>query len=125
MGLHDQPPRESNEPRLMAVAELFRALGDPTRLEIVQRLSSGAPYTITTVSSGLKISRQGARKHIQILADAKIIYLEPRGRDTVVCLDREGLEQGKAFIAELEHRWDKRLEALRRFVDDEQSPEPK
>lgn len=103
----------------MAVAELFRALGDPTRIEIVTRLSSGTPHTITSVSSGLEISRQGARKHLQILADAKVITLETKGRDTNVCLDRNTLDQGKAFIAELELRWDKRLEALRRFVDEE------
>ena len=103
----------------MAVAELFRALGDPTRLEIVRRLSTGAPYTITTVSSGLDISRQGARKHLQVLADAKLVTLETQGRDTLVQLDREQLEQVKAFIAELERRWDMRLEKLRRFVEEE------
>jgi len=102
----------------MAVAELFRALGDPTRIEMVTRLSSGAPHTITSVSSGLEISRQGARKHLQILADAKVITLEAKGRDTNVYIDRNTLDQGKAFITELELRWDKRLEALRHFVDD-------
>lgn len=101
----------------MAPATLFRALGDPTRLKMVQRLSSGASYTITTVSTGLNISRQGARKHLQILAEAKLVSLEPKGRDTLVHLDRESLNQGKAFIAELEQRWDQRLAALGRLVD--------
>jgi DNA-binding transcriptional ArsR family regulator len=104
----------------MAEADLFRALGDRTRLEMVRRLSSGVPHTITSVSSGLDISRQGARKHLQMLADAKVITLESRGRDTSVRLERETLERGRAFIAELELRWDERLEDLRRFVDDEQ-----
>ena len=36
-----------------------------------------------------------------------------------VNINREALEKGKAFIAELERRWDKRLEALRTFVDGE------
>jgi DNA-binding transcriptional ArsR family regulator len=103
----------------MVAAELFRALGDPTRLEMVRRLSSGNPYTITTVSSGLEISRQGARKHLQLLADVHLVTLEPSGRDTTVRLERETLEEGKAFIAELEQQWDTRLEALRHFVDGE------
>ena len=55
----------------MAVAQLFRALGDPTRLEMVRRLSSGDDFTITTLSRGLDITRQGARKHLQILAEAQ------------------------------------------------------
>jgi DNA-binding transcriptional ArsR family regulator len=103
----------------MAVVELFRALGDPTRLEMVRRLSSGNSYTLTSVSNGLAISRQGARKHLKILAEANVISLEPKGRDTEVRLERDALETGRAFIAELEIRWDKRLEALRRLVDAE------
>ena len=101
----------------MAVAELFRALGDPTRLEMVWRLSSGSSHTITSVSNGLAISRQGARKHLQILVDAKVIKLEPQGRNTLVCLDQQSIDQCKAFIAKIEGQWDKRLEALRRVVE--------
>lgn len=101
----------------MAVAELFRALGDSTRIEMVQRLVSDDTHTITTVSQGLKITRQGARKHLQILADAEIIHFEKHGRDTKVILDRDTLEQGKEFISKLEHAWDMRLEALRRIVE--------
>ena len=100
----------------MAVAELFRALGDPTRLEMVRRLSSGAPYTLTTVSYGLDISRQGARKHLQVLADANIVTLKPQGRDTIVSLDREGLDAGKAFITQIERQWDQRLNNLEAYL---------
>ena len=103
----------------MAVAELFRALGDHTRLEMVRRLSDGDSYTITTLSNGLDVTRQGARKHLQTLADAKIVTLQPKGRDTIVLLDWQTLERSKAFIVELEQRWDARLEALRQFVDGE------
>ena len=99
--------------------ELFRALGDPSRLEMMMRLATGEPYTINSISQGLTISRQGARKHLQILADAELITLESKGRDTSVRLNREKLDEGKAFILELEQRWDQRLDALRKFVDGE------
>ena len=105
----------------MVTASFFRALGDPTRLEMVRRLSGGEPHTIKTVSSGLEITRQGARKHLELLANANVITLEPKGRDTAVYLDRKTLEEGRAFIAELELRWDKRLEALRQFVNGDQA----
>lgn len=105
----------------MIAAQLFHALGDPTRLEIVQRLSTGAFHTITTVSQGLKMSRQGIRKHLQILAEARIIRLEPKGRDTRVQLEEQTLEQAKAYITEIELQWDKRLDALRDFVEKDSS----
>lgn len=104
----------------MAVVEVFRALGEPTRLAMVERLSRGGSQTITSLSQGLKISRQGARKHLQILADSKVITMEQEGRNTIVQLDHHTLDTGKKFIAKLELEWDKRLEALRDFVDKKQ-----
>jgi DNA-binding transcriptional ArsR family regulator len=101
----------------MEVVDIFHALGDPTRLEIVERLAHGKIYNISRLSKNLPISRQAIRKHIQILADAKIISLEPKGRDTEIHLLRDTLDQGKSFITHLELQWDKHLNALRDFVE--------
>lgn len=101
------------------LAGLFRALGDPIRLEMVRRLSTGTPATISAVSQGFGISRQGARKHLQVLADVHLILLEPKGRDVAVRLEPATLEQVRAFIAELEAKWEGRLQALKRFVEED------
>ena len=100
------------------VAQVFQALGDPVRLEMVQRLSRNQPCTIDTVSRGLGISRQGARKHLQVLADARLVVLEPKGREVHVQLEASAFDQVKAFIARLEREWDRRLEKLRKFVEE-------
>ena len=104
---------------LLATADIFRALGDPVRLEMVQRLTRGSRCTISAISEGLGITRQGARKHLQVLADAKVIQLQPQGRDVVITLETESLDNAKLFIAELEKRWDMRLDALKRLVEEE------
>ena len=102
----------------MATAEIFRALGDPIRLEIVQRLTRGNRCTISAISEGLGITRQGARKHLQVLADARVVALQPEGRDVLVSLEPETLDQAKLFIAEIERNWDTRIDALRRLVEE-------
>jgi DNA-binding transcriptional ArsR family regulator len=101
----------------MNVAAVFHALGDPVRLEIVQRLSRQQPLTIASVSHGLGITRQGVRKHLQVLADARLATLEPRGREVLVALSPAGLDQAQAFLTKLERQWDRRLAGLRRFVE--------
>lgn len=103
----------------MLAVELFKALGEPNRLQIVEKLSNGKSYTINSLFVGMNISRQGARKHLQILEDSKIIVLMPDGRNTIVQLNQKAFDTGKKFIAKLEHKWEKRLEALRAFVDGE------
>jgi DNA-binding transcriptional ArsR family regulator len=104
--------------RQQQMAGLFRALGDPVRLEMVRRLSTGAPSTIGALSAGFSISRQGARKHLQVLASVDLVSLEPSGRDVLVRLDPETLDLARAFIGELEKKWDSRLQALKRFVEE-------
>jgi DNA-binding transcriptional ArsR family regulator len=103
------------------VVQVFKALGDPVRLQMIQRLSSGTRYTISSVSADLGITRQGARKHLDVLFDAKLITLGHKGRDVLVELDPKSLYMAKAFIAELEQRWDRRLMTLKDFVEKKNS----
>lgn len=101
----------------MVEAEIYKALGDPVRLEMVKRLSAGAANTIGELSADLGISRQGARKQLQVLLDANIVHLARKGRESRVTLDTRTLEIARAFIVQLENEWDARLEALKEFVE--------
>lgn len=106
---------------MMTVAETFRGLSDPIRLEMVRRLSDGSSHTIGALSDGLGLTRQGARKHLQVLADVNLVSLQTKGRQTEVKLDPISLASAKTFIAELETRWEHRLVALREFVEKDSS----
>ncbi len=46
-----------------------------------------------------------------------MVKLEPKGRDVYVRFQTSSLDDAKEFIAEVEKRWDSRLEALRQFVE--------
>lgn len=100
-----------------AIAQIFKALGDPVRLQIVQRLSNGAAVCMGELSKDLGISRQGARKQIQALVSAKVVQLRPAGREVKVQLDPATLQQGRDFITALEAQWGERLQALKQFAE--------
>ena len=101
----------------MAVENIFKALGDPVRLEIVTRLSDGSHYTIGRLSEDLGVSRQGARKQIQALVSADVIELHPAGRETRVTLNTTSLHEARIFITKLEQQWDQRLLALKELME--------
>lgn len=102
----------------MIEAEIYKALGDPVRLQIVMRLANGSPSTIGELSKNLGITRQGARKQLQVLVSANLVHLVPQGRQTQVTLDAEKLVIARKFISKLEKQWDQRLVALKNFVED-------
>jgi DNA-binding transcriptional ArsR family regulator len=101
----------------MGAAEVFRALGDPVRLKMVSRLAKSRSSTIVALSQDLGLTRQGARRHLQVLVNAKLARLSKVGRDVNVELDAKTLEQAKAYIGKLERQWEIRLDALKGFVE--------
>ncbi|MET0052917.1 MAG: helix-turn-helix domain-containing protein [Candidatus Thiodiazotropha sp.] len=102
----------------MIEAEIYKALGDPIRLEMVRRLSTHQSSTIGALSKNLGISRQGARKQLQVLVDANIARLTQQGRETQVALDTHTLKIAQDFIAKLERQWDARLNALKTLLEE-------
>ncbi|GAC34543.1 ArsR/SmtB family transcription factor [Paraglaciecola polaris] len=103
----------------MIEADIYKALGDPVRLEIIRRLANGSSNTITELSKNLGVSRQGARKQLQVLVSANLVRLLPKGRETAVTLDTTKLKVAGLFIAKLEAQWDLRLHALKKLVQDD------
>lgn len=105
----------------MTEAHVFKALGDSLRLTIVQRVLDRSAHTVGSLSEDLGLTRQGARRQIQVLVDAGILHLTPVGRETHVSLDTSTLESARAFIAKLEQQWDQRLAALKDLSENDGS----
>lgn len=101
----------------MIEAQIYKALGDPIRLEMVKRLAMSSPSSIGELSADLAVTRQGARKQLQVLVNANLVQLQQQGRQTLVTLDRQTLDVARAFIAQLEQQWDERLAALKELVE--------
>lgn len=66
----------------MGADEIFTALADSTRREVVWALSQRGPCTATQLSAGMPITRQAVAKHLTHLHRAGLVVPERRGRET-------------------------------------------
>jgi DNA-binding transcriptional ArsR family regulator len=96
--------------------DVFSALGDPTRRQLVSWLAV-RPATATELARRLPISRQAVTKHLDVLDAARLIARERAGREVRYSLEAEGLEGASAWLAAVSARWEARLEKLRRYVE--------
>lgn len=72
--------------------ELFRALGDATRLEVLGRLiTASGPQTVSDVADCCGVHLSGVSRHLAILRDAGIVRAERDGREVLYRLDRRAL----------------------------------
>jgi DNA-binding transcriptional ArsR family regulator len=98
---------------------VFGALADPTRRGLMERLVADGPETATNLVAGLPVSRQAVVKHLQVLADAGLVTPERHGREVRYAPRADGLGPAMAWMAATGADWDRRLDRLRRRLDEQ------
>ena len=111
--------RRFSAARVRDAAPLFAALGDPTRLGLVVRLSSGGPESIARLSQGVDVSRQAVTKHLQVLSDAGLVRGFRRGRQHIWELEPDRLDDARDYLDRIDAQWDAALERLRHLVEED------
>ena len=114
------PPdlRPDLQPGIETVAEqVFTALADPSRRDILAALASGGPATATDLAGRLPITRQAIAKHLVLLTDAGLVTAEPGERRRVrYRLHSAPIQIAQQFLAALARDWDTSLDALRHHL---------
>jgi DNA-binding transcriptional ArsR family regulator len=105
-----------------AVAGVFFALSDETRLSVVKKLGAGAALSATALSDGARVTRQAVAKHLQVLEGAGLVTHERRGREVLYLLDSSRLDDARAFLDDVSASWDRAIDRLRRMVEEPQPP---
>lgn len=101
-----------------AVADVFFALGDGTRLAVVKKLGAGGARSATALSAGARVSRQAIVKHLQVLEGAGLVTHEKRGREVLYALAPARLDDARDFLDGISASWDRAIDRLRAFVEE-------
>ena len=102
--------------RANASAPVFAALGDESRLRLLTRLSSG-PLSISRLTEGSGMTRQGVTKHLRVLSGAGLVRGTRRGKESLWRLERNRLEEARRSLDLISRQWDVGLGKLKRFVE--------
>lgn len=77
---------------------VFKALADPVRRELLDRLRDRNGQSLSELGDGLGIARQSVTKHLEVLEDAGLVVSERRGRQRLHFLNA-------APIDDIADRW--------------------
>src|SRR5438105_3884972 len=104
--------------RPTSVAPVFAALGDPTRLRMLQRLSREGPQNITSLAATVDISHQAVSKHLRVLEKAQLVSSIRAGRDRMWSVESDHMAELHAFLDHISGQWDQALKSLRKMVEE-------
>lgn len=99
-------------------ADVFAALGDETRLQILDRLSNGEPLSITALTEGSRLTRQAISKHLRVLADVGVVRSVRSGRESLFEFDPQPIETARSYLDGVSRQWDDALGRLKSFVEE-------
>ena len=97
---------------------VFAALADPTRRRVLRLVAERGPASATSLERELPVSRQAIVKHLVVLGRAGLVAGQRQGQEVRYALVARPLEGAAAWIADVEARWDRRLERLRALLSE-------
>ena len=99
------------------MAAVFAALGDDTRLVIVSKLQDGSDRSISKLTEGLSLTRQGVSRHLRVLEKARLVRRRRVGRETRYQLEVEALSRARDYLARASSQWDHTIDRLAKHLE--------
>lgn len=98
-------------------ARTFSALGDRTRLRIVERLAREPSLSITELAADGNVTRQAVTKHLRVLEDAGLVSASKQGREVRYLFEAKQMADAQAFLDDVNAHWDHALQRLRTLLE--------
>lgn len=104
-----------NHPKLDLV---FQALADPSRRDMVERLSRG-PVSVSELARPFDMSLPAVLQHLQVLEASGLVSSEKTGRVRMCRVEPKVLETAEGWFAKRRAVWERRLDRLGDFLAEE------
>lgn len=91
--------------------QIFRALADPTRRSIMERLSRGSA-SVSELAAPMAMSLAAVMQHIQVLEESRLLRTEKVGRVRTCTIDSDVLARAEAWLSDRRTCWEGRLDRL-------------
>ncbi|MFC3058558.1 ArsR/SmtB family transcription factor [Paenirhodobacter populi] len=101
----------------MMETEIFRALADPTRRAIFEKLAGGS-MNASALRQGMDISQPAMSQHLAVLRNAMLVREERQGRFVNYEVNPDGVVLIAGWLAKYRAYWPARVDALKALLKD-------
>jgi DNA-binding transcriptional ArsR family regulator len=91
--------------------DVFQAIADPTRREIINLIAS-QPLNLNTIAENFEISRPAISQHIKILTECGLIMIKQQGRERFCEARLDELREVADWVEQYRRHWAERFDLL-------------
>jgi len=96
--------------------QVFRALADPSRRQILDRLVAG-DASVNELASGFSTSRPAISRHLRVLREATLVVERREGRRRIYSVNPQPMSHADAWLGKYRVFWAARLQALKAMLE--------
>ncbi len=108
----------------MSRRDVFQAIADPSRRDIIELLSEG-PLTVNAVARQFKLTRQAVSLHLKVLCECGVVHMHRQGRERICVARLEPMQQAAQWMQRFHSRWEQSMDKLDRYLYQLQTQEDK
>jgi DNA-binding transcriptional ArsR family regulator len=95
--------------------DVFQAIADPTRREIIGLLAAQS-LNLNSIAENFSISRPAISTHIKMLTECGIVVIRKQGRERYCEVRLEKLSEVSTWVEQYRKTWEKRLDHLELYL---------
>lgn len=95
--------------------DVFQAIADPVRRDIIQLLSKET-LTVNTVAEKFDVSRPAISKHLKILEECGIVTFDQKGRERYCMIEPKKLIPAFLWIDQYRDLWEEKLDSFENYL---------
>jgi DNA-binding transcriptional ArsR family regulator len=104
--------------------EVFKALADPTRRELLDQLFERDGQTLSALEGRLPMTRFGVMKHLKVLEEAGLVTTRKRGREKLHFLNPVPIRLvHDRWVSKYAEPWASALSSLKQDIENEGNEE--
>src|ERR1700742_3481345 len=98
-------------------ADVFSAIAEPRRREVVAVLTDGREYAVNEIVLRMKMAQPAVSKHLGALRKAGVVTVVKRGQHRMYRLNAEGLKPVRDWIKVFEHYWTHQVDQIKQRAE--------
>jgi DNA-binding transcriptional ArsR family regulator len=103
--------------RAATTADVFNAIAEPRRREVIAVLADGREYAVNEVVVRLRIAQPAVSKHLRVLREVGVVSMVKRGQHRMYRLNAAELKPVHDWVKTFERYWTHQLGQIKQRAE--------
>lgn len=105
----------------MNTYDIFNALAEPTRRDIIEMLATKGQLSASDISTSFKVSAPAISQHLKVLREARLVNMQKRAQQRIYQINPDAMSELEEWARKMKKMWHERFDRLDAVLQEEKA----